>query len=99
VACLRARPELPALAYLDLPYGMAYGDVARGTIDSLRAAGVGLGDPVGGEDGPAKARAAGCYRSQLPLLARVFGARLHASLDTRAERLLAVEWSDRSAST
>ena len=83
------------MAYLDLPYGMAFGDVAQGTIDSLRAEEVGLGDPVGGEDGPAKARAVGCYRSQLPLLAKVFGASLHASLDAGAERLLAVRWSTR----
>jgi LmbE family N-acetylglucosaminyl deacetylase len=97
VACLRHRPDLPAMAYLDLPYGMAFGDVAQGTIDSLRAEEVGLGDPVGGDDGPAKARAVGCYRSQLPLLARVFGASLHASLDAGAERLLAVRWSTPAA--
>ncbi|HEX3980515.1 MAG TPA: PIG-L family deacetylase [Acidimicrobiales bacterium] len=97
LACLRGRPELPALAYLDLPYGMAFGEVAHRTIDSLRAAGVDLGDPVPGGDGPAKARAAGCYRSQLPLLANVFGERLHASLDPRAERLLTVRPSDRAS--
>jgi LmbE family N-acetylglucosaminyl deacetylase len=98
VGCLRARPDVPALAYLDLPYGLAYGDVARRQIGSLQAAGVDLSEPVRGKDGPAKARAAGSYRSQLPLLARVFGQPLHASLDARAEGLFTVGWLGRPTS-
>jgi LmbE family N-acetylglucosaminyl deacetylase len=102
LASLRARPELRALTYFDLPYALAYGDAADRQIRSLRASGVDLSDAVRGEDtvrgedSPAKERAAGCYRSQLPLLATVFGERLHASLDARAERLMAVAFADRS---
>jgi LmbE family N-acetylglucosaminyl deacetylase len=97
LACLRARPGLPALAYLDLPYAMASGDVTDRQIRSLRASGVDLSEPVQGPDGPAKERAAACYRSQLPLLTTVFGQRLHDSLDARSERLVPVTWGDRSA--
>jgi LmbE family N-acetylglucosaminyl deacetylase len=95
LACLRVRPELAALAYLDLPYALAYGGAADQQIRSLRTSGVGLSDPIRGEDGPSKERAATCYRSQLPLLATVFGGRLHASLDAGAERLVAVAWAGR----
>jgi LmbE family N-acetylglucosaminyl deacetylase len=89
---LRARPETPVIFYLDLPYGIASEQAARGRIDGLATSGIGLTalpDP-GSPPARAKRRAADCYRSQLPLLEDSFGQSLWASFDPDAERLLRI---------
>lgn len=89
---LQARPEIPVILYLDLPYGIAAEQAARDRIDGLAASGTGL--TAVGDTGPppteAKSSAARCYRSQLPLLEASFGESLWASLDADAERLFRV---------
>jgi LmbE family N-acetylglucosaminyl deacetylase len=86
---LRARPTIRSMLYLDLPYAMASEQAARDQLDAIIATGVQLSeDPgPGPSTGEVKVRAAGCYRSQLPLLEKVFGETLWRSLEPGAERL------------
>lgn len=90
---LRARPNIRTTLYLDLPYAIASEAAARDQLDAIVASGVPLSeDPVPPPStGEVKKRAAGCYRSQLPLLEKVFGGMLWRSLEPGAERLFRME--------
>jgi LmbE family N-acetylglucosaminyl deacetylase len=91
LACIRTRPEIDALVYVDLPYGIAFEEVARRQFDEIADSGCGLDDrSEAPELSDAKLRAANCCRSQLPLLEAAFGRRLRESFEPGVERLVGV---------
>ncbi len=87
---LSRHDSIDALGYLDLPYGIAFGEAAQELQDRLYPHGADV--VVTAEATPTRAirkrRAVECYRSQLPLLHASFGDRLAESFDPGAERLL-----------
>ena len=96
VSALGTRPHIRALAYLDLPYGIAFGEAAREEAGAMPGRWLGAeAAPQAGAPGVLatarrrKRSAAGSYRSQLPLLRRSFGPALEASLEPEAEPLRA----------